>query len=181
MTKSADIGEVVRFRPREEYLRRPMPSDRDERITALVEALSDGAAVEAATRSLTAVGETVLGPYVQRAAGLAVSQGTPRYLRAGLRAAALMATQDDPRDVVIVLALLWRSAELLQLSPDQEFATVARALGRYGEPLAAFAARPPAARSLQAMGYALGHDLRHRFAAELDEHIRCSCGRSRTP
>lgn len=48
--------------------------------------------------------------------------------------------------MVIVLALLWRSAELLKLDPSAEFNTVARAVGRYGDPLAAFTARPPEAR-----------------------------------
>ncbi|HEX5594567.1 MAG TPA: hypothetical protein VFX61_00880 [Micromonosporaceae bacterium] len=153
MTKFSDLGEVLRFRPREEYLRKPMPSERDERITSLVEALRDRPAIEAATRSVAAVGETVLGPYVQRAAALAVRLATPRYLRAGLRAAALMAANEDPRDVVIVLALLWRSAELLKLDPGAEFNAIARDFGRYGEPLAAFAARPPETRTLDAMGY----------------------------
>ncbi|MER7459559.1 hypothetical protein [Micromonospora sp. NPDC126480] len=153
MTKSSDLGEMLRFRPREDYLRKPMPSERDERITGLVEKLGEGPAFEAATRSVAAVGETVLSPYVQRAAALAVRLATPRYLRAGLRAAALMGASEDPRDVAIVLALLWRSAELLKLDPGAEFKGIARALGPYGEPLVAFAARPPEARTLQAMGY----------------------------
>jgi hypothetical protein len=153
MTRSSDLGEALRFRPREEYLRKPMPSERDELITSLIEALGDTSAVEAAARSVVAVGDTVLGPYAERAAALAVRLALPRYLRAGLRAASLMATNEDPRDVAIVLSLLWRSAELLELDPVGEFNSVAGALGPYGKPLASFAARPPEARTLRAMGY----------------------------
>ncbi|GIJ25059.1 hypothetical protein Vqi01_02210 [Micromonospora qiuiae] len=153
MVKSTHFADVLRFRPREEYLRMPMPSERDERITGLVEALRDRLAVEAAARSLAAMEETVLSPYVQRAAALAVRLDAPRYLRAGIRAAVLMAANEDARDVVIVLALLWRSAELLKLEPGAEFNAVASVFGRYGEPLIAFAARPADGRTLSAMGY----------------------------
>ncbi|MFY1672500.1 hypothetical protein ACN27G_21440 [Plantactinospora sp. WMMB334] len=153
MVRQVKLEDALRFHPREQYLTRPMPTDRDEQITRLLGALRDERAIAVAAGSVAALGDTVLSPYVQRAAALAVRHAAPRYLRAGLRAAALLAADGDPRDVVVVLALLWRSAELLTLDPSSEFGAVAREIGRYGAPLTAFAARPPEARTIHAMRY----------------------------
>ncbi|MGW4461353.1 hypothetical protein [Micromonospora sp. NPDC004704] len=111
-----DPVEALRFRPRENYLRKPLPSARDDRITDLIETLRDEESVTLVAEAVATV-ETVLSPYVQRVAALAVRSGKARYLHAGLRAAALMGVGDDPREVAVVLALLWRSAELLNLEP----------------------------------------------------------------
>lgn len=149
-----DVAEVLRLRRRENYLDTPLPSARDSQITELAETLRDEESITRAARSVAAAGETVLSPYAQRAAGLAVRQRAPRFLRAGLRATALMAAGGDPRDVAIVLSLLWRSAELLGLDPATEFTAVGRSVGRHGEALHAFARRDPQDRTIQAMGYA---------------------------
>lgn len=98
--------------------------------------------------------ETVLVVYAQRMAVLTVRERDVRHLRSGLRAACLASAVDDRRDVIVVLGLLWRSAELLDRAPGDEFIAVADAAGQYGEALRSFAARRPEHRSLAAMKYA---------------------------
>ncbi|WP_422771993.1 hypothetical protein ACN28C_02475 [Plantactinospora sp. WMMC1484] len=152
MSGEKEAVEVLRCWPREGYARRPLPSARDRSIGELVETLRNEDDVARVARAV-ATTETVLGSYAERAAALAVRTDDPRHVRAGLRAAALMAANADPRDVVIALALLWRSAEILLLDPHAEFTAVGRALGDYGRPLHAFVRRDPRARLLSAMNY----------------------------
>ena len=159
-----DLARVIRFRPREDYLGLPIPSARDDEITRHIERLVDEAAMEASAKRVRTLFETNLSPYAQRMAALAVRRRDPAPIRNGMRAAALESATADPRDAVIVYPLLWRSLVKLGFDPAREFADLATRLGAYGESLRAFAARPPAARTVEAMRSAEtgeGPDFRH--------------------
>lgn len=153
-SRTPDARDVLKFRPREDYLDSPLPSVRDDQITEFTASLLDEESVDHAAGAIATTPETVLGPYIQRAAALAVRQAAPRFIHAGLRAAALMAVDGDPRDVAVALALLWRSAERLLLDPSEEFTKVGRSLGRHGTALHAFVRRDPDSRTVRAMRYA---------------------------
>lgn len=106
-----DLARVIRFRPREDYLGSPIPS-----------ALVDEAAVEASAKRVRMLSETNLSPYAQRMAALAVRGRDLAPIRNGMLAAALESATPDPRDAVIVYALLWRSLEKLCFDPARGFA-----------------------------------------------------------
>ena len=153
--QDAGFAEALRPRRREPYIEAPIPSPRDRVIARLIDSLSDEVAVDSAATELPPGHATVLGAYAQRMAALAVRERSPAFLWSGLRAVALAtAHQEDRRDLIIVLALLWRSAEHLQLEPAAEFTAAARSFGRYGEEIAGFARREPQDRTLEAMRYA---------------------------
>ncbi|HEY9472242.1 MAG TPA: hypothetical protein VIS06_00155 [Mycobacteriales bacterium] len=153
---SADRGvrELLVPRPRENYLRSPLPAPRDQRIGALVDQLESPDDFARVAAGIADLAETVLDVYAQRMAVLAVRRTAAEPLRQGLRAACLANSVDDPRNVIVVLGLLWRSAELIGLSPAEEFTAVARRTGTHGNVLRAFTGRPPESRSIAAMKYA---------------------------
>jgi hypothetical protein len=132
----------------EGYLSRPIPVARDTEIRDLLAA--------APPQTLAAVLDQshapVLLAYAERMAALAVRRHDPDVLRDGIRAvAAAFTVTADEREVLLVLPLLWRSAELLGLDPAAELAGPAS--GAAPGPLAAFATRQPEDRTIEVMGY----------------------------
>ncbi len=132
----------------------PLPHERDKEIGRLVDHLG--------RRGFHGSGETldeqhgrVLREFAERMASLAVRRRSPEDLRLGLLALALAASVSrDIRDEIVVMAPLWRSAEILGLDPVSEFTAAGEAVdGLGGQQLLSFAARSPRDRSLQAMGY----------------------------
>ncbi|MDH6125319.1 hypothetical protein [Kitasatospora sp. GP82] len=108
-----------------------------------------------ASASIRSMGETYLPVFCQRAAVLTVRANDVSHLRSGLRAAVLSVSVDDLYDVIIVLALLWNSAELIGVSPEVEFLGIARQAGKFGGVLVDFLKRAPEDRSLDAMQYSV--------------------------
>jgi hypothetical protein len=145
--------------------RRRSRRKRDRIISRLLDGLGDEVAIGSAATEIPPGQETVLGPYTQRMASLAVRGRSPTFLRSGLRAVALAsAHQEDRRDLIVVLALLWRSAEHLRLDPAAQFTAAAQSFGRFGVEIADFAGRKPPDRTLEAMLYAEvceGHEFRY--------------------
>jgi hypothetical protein len=130
------------------YLNWVLPSARDAEITRAVEWLR-----QSGRPRPTPAQRRVLLAFAERMASLARRESSPDRVRAGLTAAALTAEDggEETRDALLVLPLLWRSAEVLGLDADAEFRGVAADVGR-GE-LVDFAERPPADRAIDTMGY----------------------------
>lgn len=139
------------------YLHWPLPGPRDDEIRTLVTALVTAGVPVA---GLSGEHATVLSAFAERMATLAVRQGSTESLTPGLHAAAVaLAAADDRRDVLPVLALLYRAAELTGADPRAVFAGAARDLPpAIADPVLGFAARSHEDRSLDAMGYVERHD-----------------------
>ncbi len=162
------------------YLHWPLPGPRDDEIRDLVAALvgagpggagpggavaggsgtAGGVAAGSPAAGLSGEHATVLSAFAERMATLAVRQGATEPLTPGLHAAAVaLAAADDRRDVLPVLALLYRAAELTGADPRAAFAGAARDLPpAIADPVLGFAARSHEDRSLDAMGYVERHD-----------------------
>src|SRR5262249_46769613 len=99
------------------YLNRPIPVARDTEIRDLLATASPQALATVLDQSHA----SVLQAFAERMAALAVRRHDPDVLRDGIRAvAAAFEVADDEREVLLVLPLLWRSAELLELDPASE-------------------------------------------------------------
>lgn len=85
-------------------------------------------------------------------ATLARREGSPEHLRIGLAAAGLASGTGDQREAMLVLSMLWRSADVLGLDPEAEFRSAAERLDM-SQALLAFGARDPEDRTIEAMGY----------------------------
>lgn len=125
----------------------PLPCVRDEEIGDLVRALLGPGAVQPHARHAP-----VLLAFAERMATLARRDASPEQLRLGLAAAGLAVATGDPREGLLVLPLLWRSADVLGLDPSAEFRAVAHELDD-GEHLLDFVAREPEDQTIEAMGY----------------------------
>jgi hypothetical protein len=134
------------------YLKDPLPSRLDKQIRAALDAL-DGQGLEDAAREFTPHNDTLLPTFGERMAIFAVRNCDLGALRAGLRACAVAHEVDDYRDVVGPIGLLWHSAIVLGLDPEDVFTSTAQTAGRFGEVLRRFAQSKPEDRSLEAMRY----------------------------
>ncbi len=137
------------------YIGWPLPCERDREVAEVVDRL--GRESEPGERRVPLNREhgVTLCTFAERMASLAVRRHSPEDLRLGLLALALAASVSrDIRDEIVVMAPLWRSAEILGLDPVSEFTAAGEAVdGLGGQQLLSFAARSPRDRSLQAMGY----------------------------
>ena len=138
----------------------PLPSKRDEEISAFVRQI-DGPAAFARTRDALDDGKgNVLAAFAERMASLAVRTGSRQTLRDGLMAAQLaLAVVGDPRDSLPALSLLFRASELIDIKPKREFADVAAlAAPPDNQPLLKFRKRNKRDRSIAAMEYVEDRD-----------------------
>lgn len=137
------------------YLDRPLPSPRDDEITALLDrARHDGQLVRLV--ELARPGQdAVLGAFAERMASLAVRTGDPAMVRHGLLSAAIaiVAPDVDVREVLLILPLLWHSAARLELDPATEFQATAEEFPPAATQLRQFVARKPQDRRIEVMGY----------------------------
>lgn len=124
-----------------------LPSARDDEIGTEVERLLGDLLVE-----LPDGADMVLRTYAARMASLARRELDLDRVRAGLAAVVLAARGGEPRDVLVVVPLLWRSASVLGADPVALFGEAA---GRDGgsDLLEQFAGRDPADQTIESMGY----------------------------
>jgi hypothetical protein len=143
-----------------------IPDIRDDRIRAFVAKIKTPEDFDAAARLLAPEHEWRLIAFSERMASLAVRQQSSTDLRDGLIANTLayMVTRDW-RDVMLVLAPLFRAAELISPDPVEGFAAAAEIIGptegRWGTAdawLLNFAHRKPENRTLAVMGYVEDRD-----------------------
>ncbi|MFB9831703.1 hypothetical protein [Actinoallomurus acaciae] len=158
MSIPAEAVDQLRVDPKERYIDSPYHSERDRVIGAICRSLNHEDDYGQVHLMLGALSETLLTAYCQRMAVLAVREREPRWLVLGLRAAALASRIDDIRNVIIVLSLLWHSAQLIDQSAMSMFSGVADGAGRFGEALNSFAARDEKDKSLSAMMYSVRGD-----------------------
>lgn len=125
----------------------PLPCARDEELGALMRVLREPGELPAEARHVP-----VLLAFAERMAALARREASPDHLRIGLAAARLAGGIGDQRETLLVLPLLWRSADVLGLDAEAEFRTAART-GNGGEVLLEFSDRGPEDRTVEAMGY----------------------------
>ena len=137
------------------YPGRPLPDPLDEEIDALLDRYLEGDE-ELRSRFRAAIGlpqAAALEAYGVRMASVALRDRSPDALLRGLVAAMLAGSspEEDPREVLLRVPPLHRSAERLGVNPASLFATAAELAGP-DTPVAvrAFPERAPADRSLEA-------------------------------
>jgi hypothetical protein len=140
----------------EGYLDEPIPSGRDEEISLPIAAAERDGRLRELAGHLSETHVSVLLAFAERMASLAIRLGDPGVMRRGLIAACLPIEVADRREVLLVLPLLWRTAERLGLDAVSEFTAVDRTVGC--EELARFAARRPEDRTIESMGYVEARD-----------------------
>ena len=141
------------------YGRKELPSPRDGEIRELLVSTADSVQFEQVMLLMPRGADGVLAAFAERAASIAVRHQDERELRAGLLAAALaLALTDEPREVLPVLALLYRAAEMIGHDPRLEFSSANALTGGKATGLVDFLQRSPEDRSIQAMGYEEGDD-----------------------
>jgi hypothetical protein len=129
----------------EGYIDWPLPSSRDDEIARLIDKL-----VGSAGEGLSPQHGQVLMAFAERMASLARRIRLPQAIRTGLLSVVLAAPLIDRHEGMLVLPLLWRSAEVLGLDPAEEF----RSASSYdGGELLEFLRRDPSDRTIEAMGY----------------------------
>lgn len=131
----------------EGYGRWALPCERDEQVAALVHVLSGSGTEQAQPQHAP-----VLLAFAERMATLARREKSPERFRNGLLAAGLASSGGDQREVLIVLPLLWRTAEVLGLDAAAEFRSATYRL-EAGDVVGDFVRRRPADRSIEVMGY----------------------------
>jgi hypothetical protein len=139
----------------------PIPCAIDDEVHALVAhlvALDPAGRRDLLSRMTQRHGYALLA-FAERMAALAVREVRPELVDIGLSAAAISADLVDFRDALMVLSLLYRSAEKLGLDPSAAFAKVESFGNQYfDECIRRFPHRAEADRSIQAMGYVESED-----------------------
>jgi hypothetical protein len=97
----------------------------------------------------------VLGAFAERMASVAVREHSVQPLRQALLALALVGDRDDVREGIMILPLVYRSAELIGAEPAPLFAEAARMCdgAMMAKQIETFPARWPMDRQLSAFGY----------------------------
>jgi hypothetical protein len=154
---------ILETRANHGYGPKPIPVERDFQINEFLDAIMAATPPERArlTTSLDASHAPVLRAFAERMASFAVRQGSAEPLRRGLLALALGGAADDEREMIMVLPLIYRSAELIDADPDSLFAEASNTVGRNtaSEAIQDFPARTFEDRSLAAFGFIEGHDV----------------------
>lgn len=131
-----------------------LPCERDTEIAELLDRLDQPGDLAGLRGLLDTRYSTVLLAFAERMASLARRDRTPSHLRRGLLAAGLAASIGDQREATLVLPLLWRTAEILDLDPAHEFTSINERIGGPGgKQLTAFASRSSEDQSIESMGY----------------------------
>jgi hypothetical protein len=144
------------------YGPKPIPIERDFEINEFLDAVIAASPEERADliASLDALHAPVLRAFAERMASFAVRQRSSEPLRRGLLALALGGAADDEREMIMVLPLIYRSAQLIDADPDSLFGETSQALGggTASELIRDFPARSVEDRSLTAFGFTEGRD-----------------------
>jgi len=145
--------EILEPDENEGYGQWKLPCSRDEEIAEVVLELSQG---RMEGRQLSERYAPVLRAFAERMANLARRHESARDLRLGLDALAIAVLLGESREAILIMPLLWRSAEVLELDPAKEFT---KAADRHDvKELRAFIDRQPEDRSIESMGYVETHD-----------------------
>lgn len=154
MTKfSDDSRKYIEVRRRENYLRSNMPSKHDDQISVRVDSLRSEGDYASAEAVLRGIRPNLLPAFAERMSILAVRENDRGRIITGLRAVVLASLINPDRELVIPLSLLWNSAQLIGVSPENAFKEVRSTSGVYGTLLSSFASRIPSERSIGAMRY----------------------------
>jgi hypothetical protein len=138
------------------YGAQPFPTSTDEFVSSLVARLRGASNVQRAEleKQLTDAHSFALLMYAERMANEAVRTGKLEHLQNGLCAVALEDGRFDARENILVLSVLYRSAQKLGVDAEDLFAAAATlAHGEMEGLIREFPARPESARSIEAMGY----------------------------
>lgn len=139
----------------EGYLKWSIPHERDGQIAEVVDRFARDIEQGRPRAPLNGDQGKALAGFAERMAALAVRERDPEHLRRGLLALGLAASVSyDIREEILVMPLLWRSAELLGIDPAHEFTAIGAAVGGPGgEQLVSFVRRSARDRGIEAMGY----------------------------
>ena len=134
------------------YLRAPFPNSTDSR---LIEILNESGDRLGALRLLVLGDHSLtLLCFAERVANQAVRENQTRWIELGLLAVGFEDGRSDPREDILVLALLNHSAEKLSADAGSLFAAAAEASGpTLRDLIRRFPERPATAKSLEAMGF----------------------------
>jgi len=143
------------------YLALPIPCPIDDEVRTFVDLLirSDTAERSEATSLMTRRHASVLGCYAERNATRAVRERRPELISHALSALALASQLSDPRDLIVILSLLYRSGELIGL-PAITSSTYRIEIDNpeFVDFWNQFRARTEVDRSIETMRYAEGSD-----------------------
>lgn len=138
-----------------EYFKDSIPSENDENISSDLNLLLKKQNIESLVHvSLSVNDYRVLGLFAERMASLALIQNEPLRIKLGLLALLIYSISQDPRDVVLVLSLLYDAILRLELVPEAIFDEVEKVFGKTNL-FKNFLSRPVEDRSIDAMGYDL--------------------------
>lgn len=141
------------------YLPRPIPQPLDDEIRRLLAPVLDAGGWADLRARVTPDHHSVLRVFAERMASWAVRQRDSRPLKIALAALALGGLDDGSREALAVVPLVYRSAERLDVEPEELFEDVARHVGdEAASTLRAFPRRSPRDRSIAAMGYEESRD-----------------------
>jgi len=140
------------------YGLKPIPSKIDDDVRDLLSSFVglDASSRHAILAKMTEVHGFVLCAFAQRMAAYAVRTNTVKHIINGLRALeiAFNIPVFDPREVVLVFSLLYRSVMKLGLDPRAIFANTVRIEGeRFDEFVKGYLDQPEEDRTIKNMGY----------------------------
>ena len=140
--------------------RLPIPSERDEQITRLLDRVATPENRQVLRTIFNHTHETPLTSYAERMAALAVRTKSEIPIQRGLIAAGIAAiVTTDIREVILILPVLWHSMDLLGIDPEDALAAINDRLDDDArEFLAGFARRTPENRTIESMGYIVQPD-----------------------
>lgn len=139
------------------YLLRPLPVPEDQRIADLLwQLFNDGRGADWSSEGLSRGVRDILNTFSERMASLAVRDQEPGHLRVALLALVLGGLDQGDRGSIPVAALIFESAQRLEMDPVSLFGTMGLQIGEPGlSAFRAFTKRSEHDRSIGAMGYRL--------------------------
>jgi hypothetical protein len=136
-----------------------IPGPRDNDIASLVAKVSSPREYEQLNSRLDLDTARILTAFAARAASWAVRVADQWPVKRGIVAALLATGVEDDREIIIVLSLLFRAAELIDADPVAIFDEAYQAVGKHAIDIARnFSHGDPSSRSISAMGYVESRD-----------------------
>lgn len=158
-----EIDNIIEFLGSEKihgYGPTPIPSKIDEDICMLLEAMfrAEVPIRTAITARMKELHGFAMKAFAIRMAAYALRTNQSSFLRQGLLALAIAFHLIDPRDVIPIFTLIYRSAQKMGLDPNDLFMTTEASDPEFQLQLDAFLAREDTDKSIECMGYVESKD-----------------------
>ncbi len=134
------------------YLNMPIPMERDNQIAEVVGAIDSVEDFARVNSTIENQHDKVLRVFAERMAMRAVRENNPSYIKLGFLAVVLSCNSYEEREAQLILPLLSRAAELIDLNPDSITEEVISLVdGEAQQFLQSFLSRKD--KSIESMGY----------------------------